>query len=175
VLYRRIKRSFCVLAKRQHLSLIVLVTAVLVSAVRAQDAPPQQTVENAQRFLSDALPRRATVQETWRNSQSDPGATHGIRSAYYEVFSLVDQRGRPLDTRCETVVLYSSSPDPERTLTSVKWWDVEEVRQDDTIVIVESAYRTQRFNLPTSALAARVAFAMEFLRGECDPGRDTGF
>lgn len=59
---------------------------------------------------------------------------------------------------------------------SLSWNTVRTVTQDGSNVIVGVRDGlTARFGLPTPELAARVAYAMEFIRLECDPTANSAF
>lgn len=57
----------------------------------------------------------------------------------------------------------------------VNWAKVAEVKQYGLQVAIVGGGMRQTVNLPSDALAARVAYAMEFLRQNCDPTAGTGF
>ncbi|CAN7525520.1 hypothetical protein LJR143_003551 [Pseudoxanthomonas sp. LjRoot143] len=57
----------------------------------------------------------------------------------------------------------------------IDWDKVAEVKQDGTSVAVSGIKPAIRFKLASEPLAARVAYAMEFLRLECDATSGTGF
>lgn len=62
--------------------------------------------------------------------------------------------------------------------TSINWRGVSEVRQSGNLIFLVGGLdwgRQLRFRLPSDATAARVAYAMEFLRLGCDPTNRTGF
>lgn len=52
---------------------------------------------------------------------------------------------------------------------------LREVRQDRTRVIMVSKDSSRIIELRSESIAARVTYAMEFLRQHCDPSADTGF
>lgn len=57
----------------------------------------------------------------------------------------------------------------------IDWDKVAEVKQEGTSVTVRGIKPAIRFKLASEPLATRVAYAMEFLRLECDATSGTGF
>lgn len=58
---------------------------------------------------------------------------------------------------------------------TLDWSKAAEVKQDGSSVSVMGIKPALKFYLPSEALAARVAYAMEFLRTNCDATSGTGF
>lgn len=57
----------------------------------------------------------------------------------------------------------------------VIWRDVGKVKVEGSSVYVDQGQWHHRFTLPNDALAARMGYAMEFLRVSCDATQGTGF
>lgn len=57
----------------------------------------------------------------------------------------------------------------------IDWDKVAEVKQSGSSITVTGISPAMRFHLASEALAARVTFAMEFLRMNCDTTAGTGF
>lgn len=95
----------------------------------------------------------------------------------------------PVDGLCGTLIFASLPPVNEMISSKhmwtggvvppflVNWGSVTEVEQEGVLVTVATPWpRPQfRFNVGSEAMAARLAFAMEFLRSHCDVTAGTGF
>ncbi len=57
----------------------------------------------------------------------------------------------------------------------LNWARIAEVKQYGLQITIVGGGTRQTVNLPSEALATRVAYAMEFLRQNCDPTAGTGF
>jgi hypothetical protein len=57
----------------------------------------------------------------------------------------------------------------------IDWDKAAEVKQEGSSVVVRGIKPAMRFNLASEPLATRVAYAMEFLRTQCDATSGTGF
>ncbi len=64
---------------------------------------------------------------------------------------------------------------PQPSSFDIDWAKVAEVRQDGSTVTVKGIKPAMRFMMASDSLAIRVAYAMEFLRTECDATSGTGF
>lgn len=138
-------------------------------AVAQSDA---QTPENAQRFLATVLPSQ------YRYTQDCPSCT-------WNNFSMASEVRSP--TSCETYWDYDlpsgvSTADGSRHVqTGINWRNVLEVTQSDANVRIKerpgrgAIANLWSFDLGSSDMAARAAFAMEVLRRSCDPTAGTGF
>lgn len=63
----------------------------------------------------------------------------------------------------------------DRTPISIDWSRVTKVSQAGLAIEVGGTYPELQFNLPSEDLAARAAFAAEFIRTSCDSTASTGF
>lgn len=139
------------------LLLCVLATCIGIPKATAQ---PQQTPENAQRFLAAALPERFLLQfesappvNAVRISQVQTENNHCGTRFNYHLEGVSAQRGMPLN-----------------------WSQVASVMQQaEAITLQLTAQYRLYFNFPSRDLATRATFVMEFLRQHCDPLADTGF
>lgn len=134
-------------------------------------AAQQQTVESAQRFLSQVL-----VGQHYRSSLSNGGANPrpGLITAVQTV------------GRCDTRITHQYAAgywnNLEFSAETHTWSDrnlayLSEVRQHGSVVGISWTIHTNRstFELSSETLAIRVAAALEFLRQNCDVTSDTGF
>lgn len=134
------------------------------SGAFAQDGGGAQTPESAHRFLAAVLPDRYDLVDT------EIGGTE-VMTRYGSVEWDTDFCTTRLQTRM------SSTGGAQIQL--IRWRAMHEVRQTGTRVVVmnirSTFRRTRTFDFGTEALAARAAYAMEFLRQHCDPTAGTGF
>lgn len=150
--------------------------AFLVGVAASLSAPAaaqaeQQTVENAQAFLALTLPRTYTSHvacpnvpggwcNTHRTSILSPPVPHGRCATLFNVrhdFNNFDN---------EKVIYWDH-------VTSVDHADAS----SNVAVTMTTGATAQRFYFEVTSpdLAARVAFAMEFIRRSCDPTQGLGF
>ena len=156
------------MSRLKSLSLAGAVTTLLtVHPLAANAQNVGQTPENAQRYLSTSLPERYTV--IFPEAPNFPMDYRRQTSA------------RP-DGTCITVFEHSArggtpfTGNPGDNVQRVGWADVEEIRQDGTSVVQLNRDGLRLVWQPASeAAAARLAYAMEFLRQHCDPAAGTGF
>lgn len=64
---------------------------------------------------------------------------------------------------------------PRESSFDIDWGKTAEIKQENASVIVRGIKPAIRFNLASESLAVRVAYAMEFLRLDCDATAGTGF
>jgi len=131
---------------------------LLLAAAAPAAAQGEQTPEGARRFLEQVLPG-VVVQVpggTWRieivsiNPPTDDGCHLGYRD-----IQLTD----------------NNSPG----IHGFDFADVFEIRAEGTDVVVVQRHVTVNWRIGSEAMAARVAYALEFLRQRCDRTADTGF
>jgi hypothetical protein len=159
--------------KPSRMTLIVACAATFLCLPTFADAQSDaQTPENAQRFLATVLPAE------YRYTQDCTGCT-------WTSFAMASEVRSP--TSCET---YWDDDLPSgvrtadgrrRVQTGINWRNVVEVTQTDTIIRIKeipgrgAVPNLWSFDLRSSDMAARAAFAMEVLRRSCDPTVGMGF
>jgi len=162
---------------------IVLLICLFLSSGSAL-AQTKQTPENAQRFLGGAVvshnPERSFFYENggWNRPWSehsrkwvaDPAQPIKKWSAKSDdvCISEYEVRQRTIDN---DKVELGSGWETDR----IRWKHVGKVEQKDTSVEIRVRNNKFRITWPSEALAARAAYAMEFLRMYCDTTADTGF
>lgn len=183
---------------KKNLTFICALTigSVLGAASWARQAP-EQTVEGAQRFLSMVLPGNGYTSGGFRDAVRQAGKNAGASV-------MLDGAGKVTDastvSRCTSRILYDNSSVSlivtagRRTqrlsvydlapgwVTGGKpggfhWGEVKEVKQvGGTVELLFKGNTTwTTVHLGSNDLAARVAYAMEYLRIHCDPTASTGF
>ena len=131
----------------------------------------QQTTEGAQEFL---------------RLQFERGITHrfsrGGEDRHDMTFFV--SPGKPTTDQCITHYKFNISNDPKATDSYIEWRNVPAVVQVGASVNVQNSpksaaqdpiYAFTKWEFGSPELAARAAFAMEFLRDACDPAASTGF
>jgi hypothetical protein len=152
-------------------SLIVASTPVL--------AQPTQTVDGAQRFL-----KLAFENTSYQSSQLGVHGGHVPTGPWtYSV---------PIAAGCETVLILHTPqnaldlqariragstypPYPASVENRLDWRTVGSVSSGENFVVLTVPAGRLDLYLQSRDMTLRVAYAMEFLRTECDPTRDTGF
>ncbi len=134
----------------------------IANPVAAQ--PAEQTVEAAQRFLAIQFDRGMATSST----QTDqPGVIRG---------RVIASRARP--DRCTSGYVWQdqsggSGPGEE------DWPNIVSVQHQGSTVLTTRSVPQQTmvttYEIGSTDLASRVAYAMEFLRQACDPSANTGF
>ena len=124
----------------------------------------EQTPENANRFLASVFPRRLTANRNghWEAERVSDLTFRGNCFVYFQTRRLRDNRV---------------------ARNELSWEYIAEARQGDAAHESRSiVYLTFResgtvwyLNFGSPALAARAAYAVEFLRQHCDPAAGTGF
>lgn len=148
------------------LAAVLLISASGVTAVAAQD-DPRQTPENAARFLRQILPGTTMA---WDGN--DGAGADVLHDSPYEPTTASP---RVCDTAFRARYRNRHSGVLQANSHTVFWRSVREVSQQGGTVTVIDAESVRRYALVAEGTAARVAYAMEFLRQHCDPGADTGF
>jgi hypothetical protein len=149
---------------------IILAAAIGMSGAAAAQTE-QQTIENAHAFLVLTLPR------TYTSHVACPNVTGGWCNTHRtSILSPPVPHGR-----CGTL-LYVRHDFQNFDNEKVIYWDhVTSVDHADggsnVAVTMTSGASAQRFYFEVASpdLAARVAFAMEFIRRSCDPTQGLGF
>lgn len=146
-----------------RLMLVLCSLAACVCPLTAFAQSSQQTPTSAQLFLATTLPKQYTVifKDTGFGSVRDESATvSDIKSS----------------SACYTTWYRSNKLNPNARMDDgINWRGVVEVRQERTFVYITSEIYTKVYDFRSESLAARAAFAMEFLRLHCDPTAGTGF
>lgn len=184
--------------KLVRMSAIVLLSAACLPA-QSQADQPKQTVENAQRFLQITLPGRPYYAASMRDLIDAEERRHGGR-AYLEGHAVITNAD-PI-ARCKSRLFYKYPDNVElvvhlrgqnarERLTSfapnlagelgnkdgVAWSEVLEAKADNTRVLIKfnGATAYAAIDAGAQSMAARVAYAIEFLRVNCDKASGTGF
>ena len=90
-------------------------------------------------------------------------------------YTSIDHYGLDLQPPAEGNNVLSWYNPPVFTSPEILWDKVAEVKVEGRTVLVNGITPELKFNLPSEALAARLGFAMEFLRTSCDSLGSTGF
>lgn len=135
--------------------------AIIIALASPAAAQPTQTFEGAQQFLT------VTGKSLKARAVYDNG--EGVD------FQILDMQ-QSARQRCAT----SYSLPGEAGRKAIIWRDVPQVRADGRYVIVRQLDANRetynmRIDYDVESLAARAAFAMEFIRLACDPTAGTGF
>ncbi len=143
-----------------------VVVAVALLAATPASAQVEQTSDGALKFLGQALSR---AKVTW------PGSD---RFAWVVGTSITI--GDHKASSCRTKLTFEDHGASGALIGNrevvVNWEAVAEVKQGGSVVIVKTTYpETTYYTLAAEGMAARVAYAMDFMRQYCDPGADTGF
>lgn len=183
---------------------MLLVGLVLSLAPGLASAQSDQTVDGAQKFIAVIASQHATRLETdWGNGfgttlgrhpvqycQDIPGFFEVRRECGYNYPAELVTRPQPsLDAAskisdCSTRFQYTDSATAigEYTITptgtttvDVDWSKVASVATNGVYVFIEGQRPRVRLEMASVDLAARIAFAMEFLRTNCDEAASTGF
>lgn len=180
------------------LALITLTT--FTAPAYSQQSAPKQTVENAQKFLEITLPGKS-----YRPAFMQDALTNGARKMGGGVMELSKEAkiiDASIVGRCKSMLRYEYSPSTEliatysgrretRPLSSVvtdavgpmgdangiSWTDALSIEAIGSSVYIKWDSSTSRasVDLGAESLAKRVAYAMEFLRINCDKAAATGF
>jgi hypothetical protein len=150
--------------------LAAIATFAGTSAAFAFQHSSGQTAEGAQAFLSMQFPPTFSL----------PPAQNRILSARYEPDG---NCAANVHHRIEAGVLNNGRVETvyRESLVRLSWADVLEVNRSDGEAVITVRSRgphgpwSLAINVQSADLAARVAYAMEFLRRECDPSQQTGF
>jgi len=150
----------------------VLISIFTISSeVQAQKA---QTIESAQEFLSSTSESSSVIfsqdgQFPIRNNYS---YVKFSPSSYDKCTSNLDIN---LDFEYQSFGAWDKIKQPQSTPNN--WKLVAKVTRSGNVVIVRwsNGMATQNFVYPTDELATRAAFAMEFLRLNCDPTSNLAF
>lgn len=140
---------------------IIAFAATLAIAGPAAAQEAKQTPESAQRFLAINLPTFFSVS---MNGQREITATRTTVPT-------------ATDT-CTTDFKARLGNESNAISWAMGWRSVVDVSNSEgsSYVVVKDKFGfTKGFDFGSAALAARAAFAMEFLRQSCDPAADTGF
>lgn len=181
----------------RHCFVVTLLAAACLAVPAQAQGVPEQTVENAQKFLSMALPKKGYV----AGSLSD--LINRVASQK-QVSAGISGQGVVTDAsavgHCVSRILYDNSnvsvsigvnrdeqivPLAQINPAALKgglaegfhWGDVLYAKQSgaDVLFLLNGNGQASRIHLGSEALAARVAYAMEFLRMNCDKTAETGF
>lgn len=154
-------------AKHRVTTCIALYLAAVSSPAQAQD----QTVENAQLFLTQILPGqqyRASLDNGGYNPR--PGVIQSVQTV-----------GR-CDTRLTVHYPYYENSSTYYDAQTLTWSErnvsfLAEVKQRGATIEIFWTFQpwSSRFELSSEQMATRVAFALEFLRINCDRAAATGF
>ena len=164
---------------------ILVATAVSGGAL----AQPAQTPEGAQQFLGQLAAQGGVTVST------DVGRGWNVFvDTMYDVTYAYDPslvRSIQSDSACVSAISFARQPDRRGPAASdgmdpvygyrgeiiyLYWTKVTLVEQTGTaVVVLDPPSYPLRFNFGSEALATRAAYAMEFLRMECDPTAGTGF
>ena len=159
----------------------------LLAAAAPVEAQGEQTVENAQRFLSQVLMGRSyhwgLVERSAAKARLSIVGKSPIIDASAKrrcVSSLrFDNSALELRSRNETQRFVDLQPGSRIGGGPPFNWgsDLGEARASGTRVYLKwtGAEDTSNIDMESEALATRVAYAMEFLRQHCDPTAGTGF
>lgn len=137
----------------------------LLSGTSEAQPSSGQTPENARRFLAQALPgtsaRSVYISHANAVSIGDNIPVKDLEAADCQIdFNAIKTYGENTKVNGVHGFFFSS---------------MLEAKQDKTRVIITSKVVTETIELRSEALAARVAYAMEFLRQDCDKLSQTGF
>lgn len=140
--------------------LITVCAASLLLQAHPAVAQPAQTPENAQKFLSMYLPTNFSL--------------------VYKGKAMKMRRASPVTWSQEfcTTEFKRVTEDSLIQDAGISWLSVIEVRHVSNsaiVVVTDTSHFHQTFDFQSPDLAARAAFAMEFLRQHCDPAAETGF
>jgi hypothetical protein len=139
-----------------------LIAALLIPAPTVAQSGSAQTPENAQRFLTVNLPTKFIYYNP---------ATMGSQEVFHQ--------GPVTSARNVCSTDYQAYTTAQGTQSwNLDWTAVAEVEHKTGTEVVEIKERKRMnriYNFNSPALAARAAYAMEFLRQHCDPSADTGF
>ena len=137
--------------------------AVSIPTATAQ-GDGRQTPANAQRFLQLTLPGVRFHALNPDYAHQAPGGFSTFRSV-----------GEATDENCTMPFNYLEESIAQVLSGAIGWDRVREVSQEGARVIVSMTGWRGTLHLPSEQTAARVAYAMEFLRVHCDPASSTGF
>lgn len=149
---------------KSRLILLPLLALNLATPVGAQGGA--QTSENAKRFLSQALVGSSVHWEFGNgsyvkvrigkyNQYTDPHLAE-CRVKFYGTYTYANGGGRDDDF----IIFFE---------------EMREARQEGAAVILKYSTSTYTLNLNSGSMAARVAYAMEFMHQSCDKLAETGF
>lgn len=160
---------------RKHPTIRVLgLSALLLSCSTGVAAQKAQTVETAKEFLErtsaqNSLSFGYTSEFPKRNSRTRVGFLPSSERCRSELAGSEDA-----EVYYGPAVGWHHLQGPLPT-QHVTWSEVRNVEQRSRTVVLNWSRHSYHFDYPTAELAARAAFAMEFLRIECDPTADLAF
>lgn len=170
--------------------------AVAANGASANKTGAEQTPQGAQQFIKQLAEKRALTIEvehpTWGWNTGGLITTVGSNSrrvTMTHTFPPDPVRSASSDNKCETVLDYNqpgavpSKPPGYGSIgypllindKTIRWRTVTEVSQERNSIVWTDRRVKWRINVASEDLAARLAYAMEFLRIACDDTAGTGF
>lgn len=142
---------------------LAALTAILC-AHRGVQAEPQQTVENAEKFLTYAL----------------KGTRISLKSQGEFAYIRIDDLSYTEKCKIDTVYVQNDKGEylDRKLKGSIDFKKMIEVSANNEDVVYKvRAASIQELTISTGSksMAARVAYAMDFIRRDCDPTESTGF
>lgn len=155
----------------RHIILAISFAAISAISFSPSARAQEQTVEGAQRFL-DSLARSNQLWQIVADSEQGlrrNGSTrwNWVRAQQNGCTSRVNLGGHVTEVTGAQIDVFE---------VNVEWWRWSNIRAIGSNVYVnDSIFPFTMFRFSSSDMASRVAYAMEFLRQNCDPHAGTGF